>query len=117
MKVYDSNRILTTRELRKDDILHGGMLAGHCVKWTVLEVHFQYAFVKIGDSIVRMRGSDLRQFEFYLKDKCPNCKLQREIAVIEKNRTIQNVLALSAPDVKSSWQFKAAQYTRRRKIG
>ena len=113
MKVYDSNRILTTRELRKGDILHGGMLAGHCVKWTVLEVHFQYAFVKIGDSIVRMRGSDLRQFEYYLIDKCPNCKLQHDIAVVKTQELIHNVIELPTPDVKSSWQFKAAQYRRR----
>src|SRR5260370_39010696 len=116
MTVYDSNRILTVRELRRNDTLHSGMLAGMCVRWTVVEIHYQYAFIKLGDSIVRMTGHDLRDWPFYLAEKCPNCALQSPVKPTEIHELYRvAAIHLEAADVSSKFRFKQAQFIKGRR--
>lgn len=113
MPVYDSKRILTVRELRIGDVLHGMMLAGHCVKWTVTNKSGQYAFLKIGDTVAIATGHDLRETAFYLANNCPNCALQHQVkpsAIPELHTIPRQILAA---DVPSSFRFRAAQYRRK----
>jgi hypothetical protein len=112
MKVYDSDRILTVRELRVGDIMHGGMLAGKCVKWHVVEKFPSRAAVRVSSSLLLISGIELRQMPFYLDKDCPVCALNYEVkpSVTPELFTIPREI-LSA-DVPSSFRFRAAQYGR-----
>jgi len=117
MTVYDSNRVLTIRELHDADILHGGMLAGRCVKWAVIERDPTYAILKVGETLVKVTGVDLRRFEFFFAAECPNCALENpRIPSKEKDLYVVAEGNIESPDIPSTWRFKQAQFVKRRKI-
>jgi hypothetical protein len=74
--VYSANRVLTVKELRSGDIMHCGMTAGKCMAWTVKETDTTYAYVKVGSSMVKMTGKDIRNgLPMYRAKECPFCSL------------------------------------------
>lgn len=110
MQVYDANRVLTVREMRKGDKLHGGMLAGKCVLWEVVTIYPQRALLKVGETIAECSGHDLREMAFYRAENCPLCALQFDVKPSEPRELHVIPRELSASDIPSSFRFRAAQY-------
>lgn len=113
---YDSRRILTVREMRRGDKLHGGITAGKCVTWEVLEIFPQKALLRCGESRAMVTGHDLRENWWYVSTNCPMCELNYKV---EPNPLPQfhahSLGEIEGADVESSFRFRAAQFTRRNK--
>jgi len=107
---YDSKRILTVHELSKSDKLHGGIIAGKCVVWTVLETFGQTAILRCGDTNAIVTGKDLREFAWYRPDNCVACEFNHEVKSQPSPELHAIPREILAADVPSSFRFRTAQY-------
>jgi hypothetical protein len=107
---YDSRRILTVHEMHKGDKLHGGIIAGKCVKWEVVEIFSQSAVLRCGDTSALVFGKDLREFAWYPESDCVACQFNYEVTPQPKSELHAIPREILAADVPSSFQFRAAQY-------
>jgi hypothetical protein len=107
---YDSKRILTVHEMRKGDKLHGGIIAGKCVKWEVVETFSQSAILRCGETSALVFGKDLREFAWYFENDCVACAFNHEVEPQPLPELHEIPRELLAADIPSSFRFRAAQY-------
>jgi hypothetical protein len=75
MKRYQSWQVVTVRELRAKTVMHCGQMAGKCVEWKVLKVEGEHAIVQVGDTVMKMSSSDIRNgLPMFYSEQCPVCR-------------------------------------------
>lgn len=82
MTSYPASQVLTIKELRNGEAMHCGMTAGKCMVWTVVDKDTAFAYVRVGSSIVKMTGRDIRSgLPMYRATDCPICSLTKDIQI------------------------------------
>lgn len=115
VKSYDSDRILTVKELVIGRTVHAGFTGGFCVKWTVVSKSDNKAFlVHKNGTTCNVDGVQLRKLAMYRPETCPLCEIQ---SPIEINSPEVHFLRADLPKsiMPSAFRFKAAQFTMRRR--
>lgn len=106
MTSYPAGQVLTIKELRPGEIMHCGMTAGKCMIWTVVDRDNAYAYVRVGNSIVKMTGKDIRGgLPMYRAMDCPVCALTKNMPAtkqLTKHDTLFTAQILESADVSSA---------------